>query len=73
MPQGEIDSAELREQDHSRHWNRALHRAIQDAVENDLAPGASATYDVQLQFNITREKNPGEGWADGYKVVLTKQ
>ena len=72
MPQGEIESFELREQDHSRQWNRALHRAIQDAVQSDLALGESATYTVQLQFNVTREENPGEGWVDGYRAVLTK-
>jgi hypothetical protein len=70
MPLGEIEAFELREQDHFRHFNRALHRAIQDATQQGLAVGERATFAVEVQISITRE-NPG--WADGYKVVLTKK
>jgi hypothetical protein len=39
----------------------ALHRAIQDVVQNDLKAGEWATYTVQLLLTITRE-NGDSGW-----------
>lgn len=66
MPQGEIHAEELREQDHFRNWNRALHRAIRDA-EKGMEVGETAKFTVEVQVSVTRE-NPG--WADGYIVVL---
>jgi hypothetical protein len=69
MPQGEIEAFELREQDHFRHLNRALHRAIRQASA-ELKVGERGTFALGLELVIKRE-NPG--WADGYKVVLTKK
>ena len=69
MPIGEVESSELREQDHFTQWNRAVHRAIQEAETTDLEPREGAWFTVDLQLHITRQS---PGWADGYKAVLTK-
>lgn len=66
MPEGRISAEELREQDHFKNWNRALHRAIRDA-EKGMKVGETQTFTVEVQVSVTRE-NPG--WADGYIVVL---
>jgi hypothetical protein len=68
MPIGEIGPSDLREQDHFRHWKRAVHEAIQ-AADEELEPGEGAWFTVGLELHITRES---PGWADGYRVVLTK-
>lgn len=67
MPTGEIGPSDLREQNHSRHWNRAVHNAIQ-AAEQEMEDGAEQWYTVELQLHITKQS---PGWADGYKAVLT--
>jgi hypothetical protein len=66
MPIGEIESSELREQDHFRQFNRAIHKAVQAAEEELDADGT--WYTVELQLHVI-QKSPG--WVDGYKVVLT--
>ncbi|MGH3085199.1 MAG: hypothetical protein ACRDNP_14330 [Gaiellaceae bacterium] len=66
MPIGEVEASELREQNHFRHLNRAIHKAIQAADEEVDAEGA--WYTVELQLHVIK-KSPG--WVDGYKVVLT--
>lgn len=69
MATGEVDSRDLREQNHFRQLNRAIHRAIQ-AADEELDVGEGAWFTVGLEIHVTRES---PGWADGYKVVLTKQ
>lgn len=70
MATGEVESRELREQDHFRHFSRAVHEAIQNAEEEELRDGEGAWFTVGLELHITKQS---PGWADGYKVVLTKQ
>jgi hypothetical protein len=66
MPIGEIVSSELREQDHFRQFNRAIHKAVQAADEELGDEGA--WYTVELQVHVIH-RSPG--WVDGYRVVLT--
>jgi hypothetical protein len=66
MPIGEVESADLREQNHFRHWKTAMHRAIQDA--DPELPDEGAWFTVELQAHIVKSS---PGWVDGYRVVLT--
>ena len=70
MATGEIEAGELREQNHFVQFNRAIHRAIQAAELEELERDEGAWFTVGLEIHVTRQS---PGWADGYKVVLTKQ